>query len=212
MNGDTPVQPAANQPQVPQPAPQSQPPRQQPEPATPWAYKTGSNAQAPAAATSAPAPFMQASAEAVWSASEFIDHNKTINWYLVLGSITLAIDIILFFWTHDFVSIFAVSAMAVLLGVMASRKPRVLQYRLDGSGLTIGETFHPYAEFKSFAIMDDGAMQTITFLPLKRFMPPLSVFYDPQDQEKILDVLAQYLPMEMRQRDAIDRFSRRIRF
>jgi hypothetical protein len=102
--------------------------------------------------------------------------------------------------------------MAILLGVVAGRKPRVMDYKLDNGGLTIGETFHPYGEFRSFAIMEDGAFLSITFLPLKRFMPPVSVYYSPEDQEKITDVLSHHLPMEMRQRDAVDRFSRRIRF
>jgi hypothetical protein len=213
MNGDTPVQPASNPLQGPQPAQTPEPK----EPETTWQYKTeAAPSAAPAAPIDTPAPFTPSlpadPPEASWSASEFVDHNKNINWYIGLGGITLLLDIILYFWTHDFVSIIAVTAMAALLGVMASRKPRVLNYRLDTAGLTIGSTFHPYGEFKSFALMDDGALQSITFLPLKRFMPPLSVFYAAEDQDRITQVLAQYLPMEMRQRDAIDKFSRRIRF
>jgi hypothetical protein len=211
MNGDTPVQPAANAPQGPQ---QASPPQKPVEPEATWQYKTeAATAQDPIRSSSAPiSQSAQGPQEATWSASEFVDHNKSLNWYISLAAITLAIDVFLYFWTHDFVSIVAVSAMAALLGVMGSRKPRVLDYRLDNAGLTIGSTFHPYAEFKSFAIMEDGALQSITFLPFKRFMPPVSVFYAPDDQDKITDVLAQHLPMEMRQRDAIDRFSRRIRF
>lgn len=212
MNGDQPVPPAVSQPPAPKPTP-SQGSQSPPEPQGGWQYRPESAATPPAIdnfpeAMPGQLPGPQ---EAIWSASEFVEHDKSISWYLILGGLTLVVDIILYFWTRDFISIFAVTAMAVLLGVMGSRKPRVLDYRLDSSGLTVGNVFHPYAEFKSFAIMEDGALRTITFLPVKRFMPPISVFYAPEDQEQITEVLGRHLPMELRQRDAIDRFSRRIR-
>lgn len=192
------------------------PPPPSPDADSPWQYRTENAAPAPARQTgltnAQPLPQAPEGIEAVWSASEFIDHDKNLSWYLILGGVTLVIDVILYFWTHDFVSIVAVTIMAALLGVMASRKPRVLSYRLDDAGLTVGNVFHPYAEFRSFAIIEDGALQSITFLPAKRFLPPISVFYAPEDEARITDVLAQYLPMEMRRQDAIDRLSRRIRF
>jgi hypothetical protein len=150
--------------------------------------------------------------QATWSASEFIDHDKSFSWYAALAGSTLAIMIILFFWTHDAVSIIAIAAMAILLGIVAGRKPRVMDYQLDSDGLTIGERFHPYDEFRSFAIMEDGAFLSITFMPVKRFAPPVSIYYAPEDQEKITEVLSRHLPMEIRQHDMVDRFSRRIRF
>ena len=184
------------------------------QPDSPWQYKPAANAPDPAPVTPSPAAAMPASAplEVSWTASEFVDHDKGISWYAALAGITLFIDVVLFFWTHDFISITAVTIMAILFGIMAGRKPRVLEYRLDAAGLSIGSAFHSYAEFKSFAVMDDGAFSTIMFSPLKRFMPPVGVYYGPDDQERIMAVLAQYLPMEAREHDIVDRFSRRIRF
>jgi uncharacterized membrane protein YobD (UPF0266 family) len=201
MTGDTPEQPGAEQ-----------------QPEAPWQYKpAASSTPAAGAAPTAEAPrrseaFDPPTAEASWTASEFIDHAKAPSWYVALGILTLLVVTALYLFTHDFISIIAVVAMAILFGVVASRKPRVLEYHLDGSGIMIGEVFHPYAEFKSFALIEDGSFGTIMFLPLKRFMPPLSVYYSAEDHDKITDVLAHYLPMEMREHDVIDRFSRRIRF
>ncbi len=145
------------------------------QPEAPWQYKPEATQQPAAPAPTAgvvadsgeePAPVLQQAPEATWSASEFIDHNKGLNWYL----------------------------------------------HLDASGLTIGTAFHPYAEFKSFALIDEGTFSSIILAPLKRFLPPLSVYISAEDQDRIVEVLAQYLPMEMREHDAIDRLSRRIRF
>ncbi len=191
------------------------------QPEAPWQYKPEATQQPAAPAPTAgvvadsgeePAPVLQQAPEATWSASEFIDHNKGLNWYLSLGGLTLLVIVALFFFTHDFISITGVVIMAVLIGIVASRKPRVLEYHLDASGLTIGTAFHPYAEFKSFALIDEGTFSSIILAPLKRFLPPLSVYISAEDQDRIVEVLAQYLPMEMREHDAIDRLSRRIRF
>jgi hypothetical protein len=191
-----------------------------PQPETPWQYTPN----APVADDTAPiAPLMldpqsppsrtpSTNEEASWSASEFIDHDKSLSWYAILAGSTFVIIIILYFWTHDIISIVAVAMMALLIGVVAGRKPRVMDYQLDRAGLTIGERFHPYAEFKSFSIMEDGAFLSITFMPAKRFMPSVSIYYAPEDQDKITDVLSRHLPMEVRERDMVDRFSRRIRF
>lgn len=204
MNGDQPVQPGSDQ-----------------QPETPWQYKPNTSPQTTTRGADLVNTGIQdndmdmtspAEMEATWSASEFIDHAKGTMWFVTLGGVTFVILIILYFFTHDIVSMAAVVIMAVLLGVVARRKPRVMEYHLDSSGLTIGDAFHPYAEFKAFAIMNDGNLNSIMLLPLKRFMPPISVYYSPEDEQQITDVISRYLPMEMRERDAIDRFSRRIRF
>jgi hypothetical protein len=204
MNGDAPVQPASKPPE------------------SPWQYKPGTAQAAPQPTSEQLRPMVlppemggsttSHPTEATWSASEFIDHDKGFGWYVTLVSIIAALDVLVFIFIHDVVSIVALTAMGILFGIVAGRKPRVLEYKLDSGGLTIGSTFHPYAEFKSFALMDDGAFPSIMFLPLKRFMPPVSVYYEANDQQRITDVLSQYLPIEMREHDAIDRFSKRIRF
>lgn len=147
-----------------------------------------------------------------WTASEFIAHNKGIGWYIGLAVFTVAIDILLFVWTHDILTMVVLPVFAVLFGIIAARKPRVMEYKLNAAGLSIGEKFYSFADFKSFSIQDDGAFSSITFLPVKRFMPPVSIFYEPKDEERVLQVLAQYLPMEHREHDVADRLARRIRF
>jgi len=199
MNGDTPVQPASNPTQ----------------PDSPWQYKPDAEQQQrepllmPLESGQPPITPPQ---EVTWTASEFIDHHKGVTWYLLLGSASLVIIVLVFLWTRDVVSVVALAAMAVLLGVVAQRKPRVMEYRVDNNGLSIGETLHPFREFRSFAVQHEGPVAIVTIYPLKRFMPPVSVYYDIADEERITDALSHYLPFEVRERGAVDRFSRRIRF
>jgi hypothetical protein len=179
-----------------------------------WQYKPEAPT-APAAQTAPPAvapAYDPSQGEIVWSASEFVAHNKGMGWYATLGLAAVALSAVVFLLTRDLVSVIIIIFVAVLLGISAVRKPRVLNYQLNGSGLTIGQKFYPYLEFKSFSVMEEGAFSSIMFLPLKRFMPPISIYYDPKDEDQIVNMLAHYLPLENRTHDAIDSLIKRIRF
>jgi hypothetical protein len=147
-----------------------------------------------------------------WTASEFIAHDKGISWYLILAGLTLVVSAVLYLFTRDFVSIAAVVALAAILGVAASRKPRIVAYRIDRGGLTVGKQFHPYGNFKSFAVIDEGAFASITLLPLKRFNLPLSLYFSPEDEQEIMDVLAKHLPVQPGALDSVDRLMRNLHF
>ena len=147
-----------------------------------------------------------------WTASEFIAHNKSIGWYLSLGAGALILAALIFLLTKDKITTSVVLVGAIVLGAYGARQPRQLQYGLTTSGLSIGDRYHPYEDFRSFAVLDEGAFASIVFLPLKRFAPLTTIYYDPEDENKIIALLADRLPLEERQHDAVDRFLRRIRY
>jgi hypothetical protein len=49
-------------------------------------------------------------------------------------------------------------------------------------------------------------------MPLKRFMPPLSMYFDPTDEDHIVKVLTSHLPMQDHHHDPIEKLMRMIRF
>jgi hypothetical protein len=150
--------------------------------------------------------------EVTWSASEYIARHKGSKWYLILivGTAILATLIYLLF--RDFITVVAIVFAVILFGVSAGRKPRILTYRLNTSGLTIGQKFYPYPTFKSFSVIEEGPFSSISLWPLRRFMPPISIYYEPADEEQIVAILARHLPVENRQPDAVDHLMRSIRF
>lgn len=150
--------------------------------------------------------------EISWTASEFIAHQKSPVWYMLLFLAGAAIATLSYFLTKDWVSTGSIAIIAVIFAVYAGHKPRVLEYRLDRDGLTIGGKLYAYGEFHSFAVMDEGAIPSIVFMPLKRFMPTLTIYYDPKDEDTIVSILAERLPLEQRKRDAIDSVLHKIRF
>jgi hypothetical protein len=125
---------------------------------------------------------------------------------------TGALAIIVFFITRDYVSTGVIAVFGVIIGVFAARQPHVLEYALDRTGIHMGPRFYSYNAFKSFSVVDEGAFSHISLLPLKRFMPNMVIHYSPADEEKITHTLADYLPYAEHKHDAIENFSRRVRF
>jgi len=147
-----------------------------------------------------------------WTASEFIAHPKNPSWFAALGIATLLVAAGLYFITHGIIATIVVILMGIILAVAASRQPRIVTYQLDRGGLTIEKQFHPYGKFKSFAIVDEGAFSSITLLPLRRFDLPLSMYFSPEDEHKIMEAISKYLPAERGALSGVDRLMRTIHF
>jgi hypothetical protein len=147
-----------------------------------------------------------------WTASEFIANHKGVGWYIVLLASVAAIAILTLLITHDLISTITILVVGALFAMLAGKKPRQLSYKLDSSGITIGGKFYPYGAFKSFAIVDDGAIGCINFLPLKRFMPEISIYYPPEEEKQIIGVLSGSLPHDQRPEHGFDKLMKKIKF
>ena len=150
--------------------------------------------------------------EITWSASEFIAHQKNVGWFAGLGFVISVVAIGVFILSKDFVSSFMIVVLGLAFGVFAARKPRVLDYTISSKGITMGQKFYPYESFKTFSVVEEGPLHSVLLSPLQRFMPPISVYYEPADEDRILDTLADYLPFIEAKRDSVDSLMRRVRF
>lgn len=147
-----------------------------------------------------------------WTASEFIAHHKTALWYVQVMSASLILASLIFLFTKDKVTTASIVVIAAVFCLYATRKPQILEYRLDSDGLTIRSKLYHYDQFRSFALLKDGVLPSIMLVPLRRFMPLMTIYYDPQDEADIAGILASHLPMDQRQLDIIDRFMQKIHF
>ena len=146
-----------------------------------------------------------------WTASEFIAHEKSPMWYLVLIIVGVLLTLFSFFVMHDMIAMVAVVFIIVLFGFTASHKPRTLPYRIDNTGVIIGGKLYPYGQFKSFGIVQEDAFSNITLMPLKRFGQPLTIYYPPEEEDNIVKTLSAYMPTAPVKLDFIDTTLRRIR-
>lgn len=146
-----------------------------------------------------------------WQASEYIHQEKNALWFVgfsvvVVGLMTLAIWLMQA-WT--FAVLIAVMAVAVV--VYARRPPRVLTYTLSGKGLYVGDRLYDLSEFKSFGVIHDGDEYSIMLIPVKRFLPGVSVYFPESFGEQIVDFLGARLPMQELHLDVIDKVVRKLR-
>ncbi len=179
-------------------------------PAAPWAFTTDNNDSAPTPKSDADASIPPDSIQ--WTASEFIAHQKGVGWYLVLAISAIILAGLTYLISRDLISAVVVVVVAILLAVIASRKPRELQYSVSSKGFTAGHRSYAYGMFKSFSIVQEGAFSSILFMPLKRFMPPVTIYYSPEDESKVVEMLGAYLPVAPVRNDLIDKLLERIRF
>ncbi|HXY18028.1 MAG TPA: hypothetical protein VEH48_01240 [Candidatus Nitrosopolaris sp.] len=146
-----------------------------------------------------------------WTASEYIEHQHGAGWYLSLVVLTAALAAILYLLTKDYFAAGVIVVLGIIVGVSAGRKPRQMSFELSSSGLKAGEKSYSYNLFKSFSVLHEGAQTSLNFIPVKRFMPPVSAYFEPKDEDKITSLVGEHLPYEERRPSAIDRLSFRLR-
>jgi len=147
-----------------------------------------------------------------WEASEYIHHAKSTQWFLGYVGAMLALLAIAYFVTHAWTFVVLVIALAITVGIFATRPPRTLHYALTDTGLQIENTHYSYSDFRTFGVIADGGLFSVMLIPTKRFMPAVSMYFAENDGEKIVDVLGARLPMEEMHLDMIERLVRRLRF
>ncbi len=147
-----------------------------------------------------------------WTAAEFIEHPRTSSWYVMLFLATVLLAAAMYFVTKDYFATGVSVVVGIVIGVFAGHKPRQLQYTITETGMQIGQKDYDYSLFKSFSLMHEGSTSSINFLPLKRFMPPVTAYLTPEIEERAVDLLGDYLPYEERQLDSVDRLAHRLHF
>lgn len=147
-----------------------------------------------------------------WTAAEYVEHRKNVSWYTLLIVISVLAAVIDFILTRDYISTGVILLAAALFGVYAGHKPRNQQYYLNPQGLQIGEKLYPFQSFSNFSVTEEANLASIVFMPLKRFLPPLTIYVGPELEAQVLDYLSEFLPLEQHRGDAVDGLLRRIRF
>ncbi len=150
--------------------------------------------------------------ELAWTATAGEHNPKDSTWYgaYTLGAIILSGLIYLF--TRDIVSTVVVVLAVGGLVFFASREPGAQQYALDDGYLYVGPKAYSLQTFKAFSVDTHASVPSLTLWPLKRFMPPITMYCAADEEPTVTEYLAQHLPQEPHKTDAIDSLLRRIRF
>jgi|SRR5579884_2501967 len=176
------------------------------------AENNGKQAEDPDNLTSESSEIQPGSSSLTWEAPEFVAHEKTALWYLSLLVGAAAVSVLLYFVTRDLITAGVVIVAALLLAINGAHKPKLINYSLDGAGISIGNKRYAYEDFRSFSPANEINMSGIVLMPLKRFSPPQRLYFAGDKEEAVTNYLADRLPIEPRPPDMTDRFMRRIKF
>lgn len=130
----------------------------------------------------------------------------------MMTAVIVVVSAVVFLLTRDVIAPVVLAIAGIIFCVFSARAPRVLEYSVNEQGVHIGPRLFPYHDLRSFAVSQEGPLPSILLIPLKRFLPPITVFYEPQSEDAILAVLSSYLPLEQKQPDAVDKLMSKIRF
>lgn len=217
MNGEAPQTGQSNQPQPPTKpgdtiSPGGQTPPQAPLPARPVAPSVPISPATSRQPSNTQSSIQEHDGSVSWTASEFIAHHKSPGWYFSVMLAAILVAGLVWLITKDVISASVVVIGTAAFAAYGARKPRQLQFSMDHFGVTVGTRHYQYEMFKSFSIIDEGAFSSIVLMPLKRFAPTTAMYYHPEDEDKILSILTEHLPLEERNHDMIDQFMSKIRF
>ena len=203
--GQVPQPAPTPQPQVGQPVPQKQVPTQ-PSPEPPAEPNEVEAIEADDVPGVVDGNFVE------WSASEFLDHNKGIGWYLGLTFVIVVISGLVYVLVKSIFTSIMILLIGVAFGIAGARKPRTLEYGVNSQGIKIGDKFHPYTDFKSFSITSEGAIKVLVLTPFKRLSTPLSLYYEEKDEDRIMTIVSNNLPHEEHVKDPVEQFMRKVKF
>jgi hypothetical protein len=103
-------------------------------------------------------------------------------------------------------------AVGLIAAVYAGHKPKELDYELTSKFIRVGERTYSYGMFKSFSVAHEGEHTSIVLEPVKRFIPPMTLYFPPDEEKLVSNAIGSHLPMQEHQPNITERLSHRFRF
>ena len=147
-----------------------------------------------------------------WTASEYISHEKSPAWYAAVSAGSTTVAAIIYIATRELLASITIVIVAFSAIFYAGRKPEIKQYELSDNDIAIDGKHYPLDGFRSFSVMEEGAITSIWLKPLKKFTPTIVVYFAPADGDAIITALSNFLPYQEHKLDPVDKLSKRIRF
>ncbi len=122
-----------------------------------------------------------------WSALEYEDKERSVDWFWALGIIIVASSIAAAIYGNYFFAMILVIG-GILLGFFAIKKPNMVSYELDKKGLKINTHFYTYQNIKSFWV-HTGEKPTLFIKSDRFFMPVISMPIEENLAEEIKNLM-----------------------
>jgi len=108
----------------------------------------------------------------IWQAEEFETHRRGWAWYLT----TILVIVVLVaytVYTRQWLLAGVVGAAGLVLYLSNRMRPRMMEYRIDPSGLSIGNRIFTFDQLKSFWFYTRESQVYLNLVSVMRLMPSL---------------------------------------
>lgn len=147
-----------------------------------------------------------------WTSAEYIEHEKPPMWYGIFLGSTIAVSGIIYILTKEVLATIAILVVGGSAAFFASRPPASRNYEITGEYIKVDSKKYNIEDFKSFSIVEEGAKDSIWLQPTRRFAPFLIIYFNAEDEQRIIATLSTLLPHEERELDNLDRLTKKLRF
>lgn len=149
-----------------------------------------------------------------WGFPEFTPHERGRRWYIIAGSICVAL-LVYSIYTANY--LFAVSI--VILGIIVTLQHRrdilMIQLRIMEDGISFDEKFYEYKEFEKFWIVyEPPAVKNLYFKHKAFWKPEISISLQDMNPIPIRETLLKYIPedLEKKQESSAETIARILKF
>lgn len=147
-----------------------------------------------------------------WDAAEYELQEKNSAWYGALALSAVIMAGIIYLLNRDIFTVIVVLVAFSGIGYMSGRKPRQLHYVVSNEGIQVGGRAYSFSDFRSFHVVEVGNLPSITLMPLKRFMPAISICITSEYFADVTDFISQIIPMEPHKADFVEKLMHRLHF
>ena len=147
--------------------------------------------------------------EIIWKGVSFSYKSKGFSWFFFV-SLFFFLIFLFALWQNNFLFALFIVLAGIMTIVLAKKKPKLLEFKLNDQGITIGDKTYLFKDLEGFYINEEKKPE----LFLKRKIPFLN-FKIPirnKDLSEIKEFLKQRLPEEKIEDSLIDIFIKKIGF
>ncbi len=138
---------------------------------------------------------------AVWTFPEFIKHERSQKWYILM--IAVVIGLLLFaIFTQNFLFAIIIILIGTILALFDLKDPMTIKFQIIETGIRISENFYSWRELENFWIIYHIPETKNLYFKFKNFIKP-NVIIPLENQNPVLirEILLKYLREDLEQEE-----------
>ncbi len=139
-----------------------------------------------------------------WTTPQYIYREKTVDWYWIVGIVTISIVLICIIFQNLILAIL-IFISAFLLTILGSRKPKNIQIVIHAKGIRADNVEHPYKEYYSYWVQLDDPYPRIILKPKKVLSTYITFLIPREKSDSIQKALGRFLKEERHEESLLEK-------